>query len=563
MARLDATELGDVEVVLRRGLESVLTVTRSPVGFVALVSESGDLRLTTTASDAAQNISPDAMLSLARSVMEGETGHAGAATFVGVPMRMGGELIGMIGVANAAAYTPSDLEAIRFFADHVAATIEGARLRHSRRSLVETLLNARAELELSEGQRAIAEERARSAERLEQAHSLAIQALVSVSANLRAGESLSDFYRLLTAGVARLVGAKRCLFWQLDSDGMLRAIPGAYGIDDQFISRLFPAPTRPEGTDLTSQVVYNDLIFRATSSDKEQSARDRNVLEVLQVTNAMSVPWRAGEQRLGVIGAYDTERPGGFTPEDAWVLQMIGLAAGLVWQLKHSDAELGETVQRLRKVDHARQLLLRNLSSAVDRATRRLASELHDDALQKLTAAELRLERAASSDSDGSAFEDMRVLLSEVEEALRKVLFNVRPPALDVQGGLEETIRSRADLLRTQTGIEIELDYALESEPPLEIKTTVYRQVGEAMTNIEKHAAANLVRVVVQPERDGVYTSITDDGRGFIVSEREHLPGHLGLLALNERALLGGGWCRISSEPGAGTIVEFWLPIPE
>jgi signal transduction histidine kinase len=245
------------------------------------------------------------------------------------------------------------------------------------------------------------------------------------------------------------------------------------------------------------------------------------------------------------------------------VLQIVGLAAGVVWQLKHSEAELGETVQRLRNVDHARQLLLRNLSGAAERVTRRLASELHDDALQKLTAAELRLERAAGSSSDTTAVAETRVLLAEVEDSLRKVLFNVRPPALDAKGGLEETIRARADLLRANTGIEVELDYRLNVEPPFEIKTSVYRQINEALTNTEKHAAANLVRVVLQQERGGLYGSITDDGRGFIVAERQHLPGHLGLLALNERALLAGGWCKISSEPGAGTIVEFWVPLPE
>ena len=37
----------------------------------------------------------------------------------------------------------------------------------------------------------------------------------------------------------------------------------------------------------------------------------------------------------------------------------------------------------------------------------------------------------------------------------------------------------------------------------------------------------------------------------------------MGLLTLNERALLAGGWNKITSEPGLGTTVEFWLPVPE
>jgi signal transduction histidine kinase len=291
------------------------------------------------------------------------------------------------------------------------------------------------------------------------------------------------------------------------------------------------------------------------------------VLDALQVHNALSVPWRAGEQRLGVVAAYDSDRPGGFTHEDAWVLQIVGLAAGLVWQLKHSEAEMGALVERLKKVDTARQLLLRNLSTAVDRATRRFASDLHDDALQKLTAAELHLERAAATESAGkvdgaAALAETRALLGDVEEALRKLLFDVRPPALDAPGGLEQTIRDRAGLLRAHTGIAVEITYGLQSEPRFEIKSMIYRQIAEALTNIEKHASASVVRILLQDEKDGVYSSVTDNGNGFIVAERSHLPGHLGLLAMNERALLAGGWCKISSEPGAGTIVEFWIPLP-
>jgi signal transduction histidine kinase len=69
------------------------------------------------------------------------------------------------------------------------------------------------------------------------------------------------------------------------------------------------------------------------------------------------------------------------------------------------------------------------------------------------------------------------------------------------------------------------------------------------------------VQVSVKMQGGGIHGVVADDGRGFVVAERDQLPGHLGLLALNERALLAGGWCTIESEPGAGTKVEFWFPI--
>jgi signal transduction histidine kinase len=543
----------------------VLAATGAPVGFVGLIDESGETQLVSKAADQDADIASDAMRQLARRVIDGDAPATPSPAFIGAQVRAGDVLLGVLVVASAPTYTAAHREAVAFIAESMAAGIELSRLRKSRQALVETLVNVRAELELSERRRLLTEERARSAERLERAQSLAVDALSGISASLRAGQSLDDFYRLLTASVAGLVGARKVLFWQLQANRTLRAIPGAYGIDDDFVARLYPAPCEPEGTDLTSQVVYKDMIFRAALGDQEQSARDRRVLDTLQVTNAISVPWRAGDERLGVVAAYDSDLRGGFTPEDAWVLQIIGLAAGLVWQLKHAEAQLGKTVERLQKVDSARQLLLRNLSTAVDRAQKRFATQLHDDALQKLTAAELGLERAsrpADGTNESTAFDETRSLLRDVEDALRKLLFDVRPPALESPLGLEETIRDRLELLKAHVNVTVETEFSLPDEPRYEIKSLVYRQIAEAVTNIEKHAKASRVSLRMKMEDHGIYCVITDDGTGFIVSQRNHLPGHLGLLALNERALLAGGWCKISSEPGAGTIVEFWVPSP-
>jgi signal transduction histidine kinase len=404
----------------------------------------------------------------------------------------------------------------------------------------------------------------RQSERSEQ---LSVDVLRVISASLEAGPSLDAFYRSLTANVADLVGASRVLFWQLGPDRMLRAIRGAHGVDDDFVASLSPTRCDPEGTDLTSQVVYRDLIFRAAFGDSGQSPRDLRVLDVLQVSNAISAPWRAGDTRLGVVAAYDSNNPDGFTSEDAWVLQITGLAAGLVWQLKQAEAQLNETVDRLQQVDSARHLLLRNLSSAVDRASKRFAMELHDDALQKLTAAEMRIAELAASvvvdDQAKTGIDEINTLLQQVEEALRKLLQNVRPPSLETPGGLETTIRQRLEQLHAQSGITVDCVIDLPDDPPYEITSVLHRQLSEALTNVEKHAEATRVRLELKAETEGIYGAVTDNGKGFVVSERDRLPGHLGLLALGERPLLAGGWGRIRSEPGAGTIVEFWVPSPK
>jgi len=554
----------DIAHVADQALQLALELTGAAVAFIALLDDAGNRQqVYSRAADPSLSVTGDEIDKLFAAVsVAGSPKSAarlpdpGLNVYVGQHLRAGGRIVGMLGVAGGGVYTVVQRSALAILANQVAAALEISRLQQRRQELVEALVNMRADLDRSERERVLNEERAKSALHVERARELAVKALLAVSTHARTGATFSSFYRGLTESVAELVGADKVLFWQLNQDRTLTPIAGAHGIDDEFIARLYPAPAEPFGNDLTSQVVYRDHVFRAAMSDDNPA--HRGVLEVLGVSSAISVPWRAGEQRLGVVAAYESRQRDGFSMEDTWVLQMVGLAAGLVWQLKLAETDLNSTVYRLQKVDEARQLLLRNMSTAVDTARRRFANELHDDALQKLTAAELHLQRV--SDDHHAPVVDARNLLDQAEQALRKLLFEVRPPALEVPGGFEETIRDRVAMMRSMTGIDAEIELGLPDGEPYEIKSIVFRQISEALNNVEKHAAATRVQVMVRSRDGGIHGTVVDDGRGFVVDERDHLPGHLGLLALRERALLAGGWCEVTSEPGNGTSVEFWVP---
>jgi len=558
----DPAELAD------RALRLALELTGATVAFIGLVDDAGNRqRVYSRAAGAEPSVTGDqidALFAAARKPSN-RTRRAplvpdhGLSDYVGSPLKAGGKVLGMMGVAGGSVYTVVQRRAFAILANQVAAAMEMSRLQQRRQELVEALVNMRADLDRSEQQRLLTEARAQSALRIEKAHGLALDALVAVSNHARTGATFGDFYRGLTKSVAELVGAGRVLFWQLNENRTLTPIPGAHGIDDAFFAQLAPAPAEPFGTDLASQVVYNDLVFREGASDLNGES-NAQVLEVVGVLSAISVPWRAGDQRLGLVAAYDSAQPEGFSMEEAWVLQMAGLAAGLVWQLKLAESDLTSTIYRLQRVDEARQLLLRNMTTAVDEARRGFASELHDDALQKLTGAELHLQR---SDQLAPPVVAARELLDQAEQALRKVLFDVRPPALEVPGGFEETIKDRVTIMRNITGIDADVDFDIPDDQPIEIKSIIFRQVSEALANIEKHAAATQVQVSLREDDGGIRGAIVDDGRGFVVADRENLPGHLGLLALHERALLAGGWCEVTSEPGSGTRVEFWVPLPD
>ncbi len=310
------------------------------------------------------------------------------------------------------------------------------------------------------------------------------------------------------------------------------------------------------------------FLHSATGSEVFDSAAiERLVASAASPSPLMiSHPLNAGEHVLGVFGVAG---PAGYTPAEQRAFSVFANQVASALEIAHLQERRKEieeraqtVVERLEKVDAARQLLLKNVSTAVDKARRRLASQLHDDALQTLTAAELQLQRLRQSEGhDDVLLDGIQGLLTETEDALRGLLFEVRPPALETPGGLQETIRERVAMMIASTGIEAELNLDLPDEPSYEFKSMVFRQVAEALANIEKHAAATLVQLSVKSVDGAIHGLVVDNGRGFVVTERDHLPGHLGLLALNERSLLAGGWTRIESEPGIGTTVEFWMPM--
>jgi signal transduction histidine kinase len=491
----------------------------------------------------------------------GKAGSGARLAAIGEHLHAGAAVVGVMAVGRPSDYSEIEVDLMSIFATHVARAIEAVGMIRRQHALESALLDARAKLEQVPSEGRATAEQLRTAERVERAHELAVQVLLAVSSHAVSGQSLSDFYRRLARTVGELVGAEKVLFWRLTDGDRLAPISGGYGVADNFLSNLGPTHCDPEGDDLASRVVFKDLIFRANAAG--EAAAFSYVLERLGVSSAISVPWRAGQERLGLLAAYDSTRQGGFSREDTWVLQKAGLAAGLVTQLWHTQEDLRKTVERLSKVDAARQLLLRNMTTVVEKERKRFVSELHDDALQKLTAAEIHLSRLApGGTADPVSLEAVTSLLEQTEAALRRLVFEVHPPSLETSDGLARSIRDRLSML-SASGIKHELVMDLPEDINLELKSMIFRQMAEAIGNVERHSKATFVKVAVTRYDGGVLGVIEDDGQGFVVAERSNLPGHLGLLALKERTLMAGGRYKIESHPGAGTRVEFWVPFQQ
>lgn len=232
-------------------------------------------------------------------------------------------------------------------------------------------------------------------------------------------------------------------------------------------------------------------------------------------------------------------------------------------RLAQAEEDLGTAHQRLVDAEAARRHLLDNVASGGDEARRRFATVLHDDVLQQLTAAELQLERIrmdARRTKYADSLHQMSSTMKQVEESLRNLLYNVSPAQQETHVRLADAIHDRLTALKSQTGIEPDVDLQLPKRIAETVKSVVYRNIAEAISNVAKHANATRVTVKAKAVDGGIQATVADNGTGFLVAESLYLPGHLGLVAMRERAQLGGGWCRFESEPGAGTTVMFWVP---
>ena len=400
---------------------------------------------------------------------------------------------------------------------------------------------------------------ARAAQRLERAQQAAFAALGAVSSYLDADEELPAFCGRLSETLAGLVGARRAAFWRLGARDVLFLQPKAFG----FAAGSPIHELRIDGA--TERSTIERIVFR-DELDLEQGTSPRldalwRDVGLLGIKSSIGVSWRAGDRRIGALVAYDSRR--GFTSNDLWVMRLVAMATGLVWQYKEAEDELGTTAVRLEEAVAARRRLMDNIASGGDEARRRLASSLHDDSLQLLTAAELQLERIRA-EANGShqmvQFDQLKGTLHKVEDSLRRLLSNVSTETLELNVDLHQAISERLESVRVQSGIETQIDLRLPHQVPPAIQAIVVKNVAEALTNVEKHAHATRVFLAAEPEDGGIKVEITDDGAGFVVAESIHMPGHLGLLAMKERAQLAGGWFRIESEPGSGARVEFWVP---
>jgi signal transduction histidine kinase len=225
------------------------------------------------------------------------------------------------------------------------------------------------------------------------------------------------------------------------------------------------------------------------------------------------------------------------------------------------EAELRESFDALRDADAKRRRLLARLTDARDEERHRIAGDVHDDPLQKVVAAALRVDVLAKEPLSPHTLETVEALRDSLRlaiDSLRYLLFELRPPILK-HDGLEAALRALVE--HGEFTAKVEIMSELATEPAYEARLAAFRIAQEALANARKHANADRIDVVLTERDDGLLTRISDDGIGFSGDVLgAELEGHIGLAEMRERAEMAGGWCLVQSLAQIGTRVEFWIP---
>jgi signal transduction histidine kinase len=229
----------------------------------------------------------------------------------------------------------------------------------------------------------------------------------------------------------------------------------------------------------------------------------------------------------------------------------------------HEIEDVRERLETARQTPDTRRRLLADIVHAQEEERRRLAGDIHDDAVQAMTAVLLRIGLLGSrldKPDQISLVEELEESIRDTIGRLRRLIAGLSPPELD-RAGLAPAVRSALDQLKLEFKIDYSLENRLIREPGPEARTIAYRIVQEALANTRKHSNASRVEVVFETQENGLCTTVTDDGLGFDVEATLAVvrPGHLGLKAMRERAELAEGWLLIESQPGK-TMVKFWIP---
>ncbi|GHA03029.1 hypothetical protein GCM10010303_10410 [Streptomyces purpurascens] len=151
--------------------------------------------------------------------------------------------------------------------------------------------------------------------------------------------------------------------------------------------------------------------------------------------------------------------------------------------------------------------------------------------------------------------------LDETIKIIRSTIFGLRAHGRGAREGsglrvrVSEAVTAATSSLGFAPAVRIE--GLVDTDVPGDVADHVLAVLGEALSNVARHAAAGSVDVHLRCAKGELTLTVTDDGRGIPEGVARS-----GLKNLEERAVALGGELRIGERPeGGGTRVLWRVPV--
>ena len=286
------------------------------------------------------------------------------------------------------------------------------------------------------------------------------------------------------------------------------------------------------------------------SSNASPAEPERLALFSATTRYGVILPFFAGPRTQGVLilGEERRSRFQPLSPERVAILELVSSRIAHIMRMSRR-LEYERTAERRRQ----RQLTAER---------QRLARDVHDEIGQALTALLVHVRFAISQ---GHAEpEELKIL----EQAARRALDGARALAYGFRqldrgiGPLEEARSFAETVLR---GARCRLSWVEERDDAKVAAKTLRelcRVIKEAISNIARHAHADMVKIRIEYPDGLIRVTIRDNGVGFSV--RDARPAEdgrgLGLVGSAERLARVGGGFDVRSAPKRGTVVVIEAP---
>lgn len=161
------------------------------------------------------------------------------------------------------------------------------------------------------------------------------------------------------------------------------------------------------------------------------------------------------------------------------------------------------------------------------------------------------------------AIESLEELTQAILAHVDDVVWKLSPIMLD-DLGLLPALLHHIEQFSARTQITTHFTHhGLDQSFPQEIKTTLFRVIEEALSNVEKHAQVGVVTINAQADDKAVVMTVADEGVGFDLEALLNSGAGGGLIDIRERVAGLGGELNINTSKGGGVQISANVPFAE